>query len=87
MISRLYSDAIIDVSSPTIKQQTFSYLLFNILSLTSYYIKQILCPYLSITNIMDKPTTNLTGTVPKAMDEQGTIGKQFTGRQEFRYCS
>ncbi|CEI61317.1 hypothetical protein FVEN_g5963 [Fusarium venenatum] len=26
----------------------------------------------------DKPTTNLTGTVPKAMDEQGTIGKQFT---------
>ncbi|KAL5588070.1 hypothetical protein FOVSG1_013206 [Fusarium oxysporum f. sp. vasinfectum] len=26
----------------------------------------------------DKPTTNLTDTVPKAMDEQGSIGKQFT---------
>ncbi|KAF4446749.1 hypothetical protein F53441_9683 [Fusarium austroafricanum] len=26
----------------------------------------------------DKPTTNLTGTMPKAMDEQGTVGKQFT---------
>lgn len=28
----------------------------------------------------DKPTTNLTGTVPKAMDEEGSIGKQFTGK-------
>ncbi|KAH6992802.1 hypothetical protein EDB82DRAFT_497873 [Fusarium venenatum] len=31
-----------------------------------------------IITMSDKPTTNLTGTVPKAMDEQGTIGKQFT---------
>ena len=29
----------------------------------------------------DKPTTNLTGTMPKAMDEQGSIGKQFTGKK------
>ncbi|KAF5660161.1 hypothetical protein FHETE_9134 [Fusarium heterosporum] len=28
----------------------------------------------------DKPTTNLTDTVPKAMDEQGAIGKHFTER-------
>lgn len=27
----------------------------------------------------DKPITNLTDTVPKAMDEQGSVGKQFTG--------
>ncbi|KAH6956333.1 hypothetical protein DER45DRAFT_566538 [Fusarium avenaceum] len=26
----------------------------------------------------DKPNTNLTGTMPKAMDEQGSVGKQFT---------
>lgn len=27
----------------------------------------------------DKPLTNLTDTMPKAMDEQGSVGKQFTG--------
>ncbi|KAF5604821.1 hypothetical protein FPCIR_674 [Fusarium pseudocircinatum] len=26
----------------------------------------------------DKPTTNLANTVPKVMDEQGSVGKQFT---------
>ncbi|KAI1009891.1 hypothetical protein LB503_011539 [Fusarium chuoi] len=26
----------------------------------------------------DNPLTNLTDSVPKAMDEQGSVGKQFT---------
>ncbi|KAF4951046.1 hypothetical protein FGADI_7783 [Fusarium gaditjirri] len=26
----------------------------------------------------DKPTNNLTNTVPKVMDEHGSVGKQFT---------